>query len=144
MIKKIITGFAGGFLYVLTTWTATLTGIMDWLERIKIHQATQGISILAPFSLMAIFIFVSLYLYHKWQPLEVEKKTFLRLMIIGFSFAFFSTFMQISFMYFDGIAIQNSLIIAALFFIATLIIAMLTSVFYLFIKPINQTSRPLS
>jgi hypothetical protein len=144
MIKKIITGFAGGFLYVLTTWMATLTGMMDWLERLKIHQATQGISILAPFSLMAIFVFGTLYVYHKWQPQEKEKKTFFKLMIIGLSFSFFSTIMQISLMYFDGIEIQNSLIIAALFFAATLIISMLTSVFYLFIKPIKQTSRQMS
>ncbi len=138
MIQKLITGFVGGALYILVTWGATLTGILDWLKKIDPEHPMGGISILAPFSLMAVFMFASIYVYHKWQPQKKEKKTFGKLMIIGSSFSLGASFTQLSLMHLNGVHITNSLIIVGIFFTASIIIALLISSFYLFLKPLKK------
>lgn len=134
MTKKLIAGFVGGMSYILVTWMATLTGILEWYKNFDPDHLTEIVSIFAPFSLMAMFIFVSIYLYHKWQPQEKQKKTFGKLMIIGSGFALGATITQLSLMQIDGAKIGNSLIIAGLFFTTSLLISLLISSFYLFIK----------
>jgi cation transporter-like permease len=134
MIRKLFAGFAGGMCYVLVTWTATLTGILEWYKNFDPDHLTEIVSIFAPFSLMAMFIFISIYLYHKWQPLEKQKKTFWKLMVIGSGFALGATVTQLSLMQIDGSKIGNSLIIAGLFFTTSILISLLISSFYLFIK----------
>lgn len=139
MIKKLLAGFVGGIAYILVTWGATLTGILDWLEQ-NPNQPQAGFSILAPFSLMAIFMFVSIYVYHQWQPEARQTKTFGKLMIIGTAFALGATITQLSLMQLDGIQIGNSLIIAGIFFTSSILIALLICSFYLFIKPLRKAS----
>lgn len=138
MIRKLITGFVGGLCYIFVTWTATLTGILDWYKNFDPDHLTEIISIFAPFSLMAMFIFVTIYLCHKWQPEEQQKKTFGKLMVIGSGFAMGATITQLSLMQIDGAKIGNSLIIAGLFFTTSILISLLISSFYLFIKNIIQ------
>lgn len=138
MIRKLIAGFVGGMCYIFVTWTATLTGILDWYESFDPDRLTEIVSIFAPFSLMAMFIFVTIYLYHKWQPQKKQKKTFGKLMIIGSGFAMGATTTQLSLMQLDGAKIGSSLIIAGLFFTSSLLISLLISSFYLFIKNITQ------
>ncbi|BDS11810.1 hypothetical protein [Aureispira anguillae] len=138
MIQKLIAGFLGGLFYILITWLATLSGILEWYKNFDPNHITELVSIFAPFSLMAMFIFASIYAYHKWQPQEKRKKTFRKLMIIGCGFAFGATVTQLLLMQIDGTPIGNSLIIAGLFFASSLFLSLLISTFYLFIKNINQ------
>jgi len=138
MIQKLITGFVGGIVYILCVWGATLTGILDWLNYLSSHHPMEAFSFFAPFSLMAIFMFASIYWYHRWQPQERNRKTFGKLMIIGFSFAIGATAMQLSLMHLDGIAINNALIITGLFLGTSLLISLLICSFYLFIKPLKK------
>ena len=84
--------------------------------------------------LVLMFIFVTIYLYHKWQPQEKQNKTFGKLMIIGCGFALGATITQLSLMQIDGAKIGNSLIIAGVFFTTSLLISLLISSFYLFLK----------
>ena len=74
MIKKIAVGWFGGLLYVGLTWAATLTGILDWYENFNPKEAQEAVSIFAPFSLMALFLFASMLVYHQWQPQEKGKR----------------------------------------------------------------------
>jgi len=141
MTYKLITGLIGGTLYILTTWGATLTGVLDWLKKINPEHPMGGISMLAPFSLMSIFMFVSIYAYHKWQPQEKERKTFGKLMIIGISFALGATLSQFSLMHLTGIDASNSLILASIFFTVTVFISLLICSFYLFMKPLKKNKN---
>jgi uncharacterized BrkB/YihY/UPF0761 family membrane protein len=141
MVKKLIVGFTGGILYILITWGATLTGILDWLKKINPEHPMGGISMLAPFSLMSMCMFASIYAYHKWQPQEKERKTFGKLMVIGFSFALGATVSQFSLMHLDGINPSNSLILASIFFSVSILISLLICSFYLFIKPIKKNKN---
>jgi hypothetical protein len=138
MIRKLIAGFVGGMSYIFVTWTATLTGILDWYKNFDPDHLTEIVSIFAPFSLMAMFIFVTIYLYHKWQAQEKQQKTFWELMVIGSGFALGATVTQLSLMQIDGAEIGSSLIIAGLFFTTSILISLLISSFYLFIKNITQ------
>jgi hypothetical protein len=131
-------GFVGGMGYIFVTWTATLTGILEWYKNFDPDHLTEVVSIFAPFSLMAMFIFITIYLYHKWQPQENLKRTFWKLMIIGSGFALGATVTQLSLMQIDGAKIGSSLIIAGLFFTTSILISLLISSFYLFIKNITQ------
>jgi hypothetical protein len=134
MIRKLIAGFVGGMCYIFVTWTATLTGVLDWYKNFDPNHLMETVSIFAPFSLMAMFIFVTIYLYHKWQSQEKQKKTFWKLMVIGSGFALGATITQLSLMQIDGTKIENSLIIAGVFFTTSILISLLISSFYLFIK----------
>ncbi|WMX12596.1 MULTISPECIES: hypothetical protein [unclassified Aureispira] len=138
MERKLIAGFVGGIGYIFVTWAATLTGILDWYKNFDPDHLTEIVSIFAPFSLMAMFLFLTIYLYHRWQPQEKRKKTFGKLMIIGTGFAMGATTTQLTLMQIDGVKIGNSLIVAGLFFATSLLISLLISSFYLFIKNITQ------
>jgi len=138
MIRKLLAGFVGGMSYILVTWAATLTGILEWYKNFDPDHLTEVVSIFAPFSLMAIFIFISISLYHIWQPEVKKKKTLSKLMIIGSGFALGATVTQLSLMQIDGAKIENSLIIAGLFFTTSILISLLISSFYLFIKKTTQ------
>lgn len=141
MIQKLIAGFVGGIVYILCVWAATLTGILEWLDYLSSSHPMEAFSIFAPFSLMAIFMFATIYLYHQWQPQERTSKTFGKLMIIGFSFALGATTMQLTLMQLDGIAINNALIITGLFLGTSLLISLLICSFYLFIKPLKSNKK---
>lgn len=134
MVQKLITGFTGGASYVFITWMATLTGILEWYTNFDPNHLIEMVSIFAPFSLMAIFIFASIYAYHKWQPQDKGQKTVRKLMIIGTGFALGATITQLILMQIDGSTIGNSLIVGGLFFASSLFISLLMSSFYLFIK----------
>lgn len=134
MVQKLITGFTGGASYVFITWMATLTGILEWYTNFDPNHLIEMVSIFAPFSLMAIFIFASIYAYHKWQPQDKGQKTVRKLMIIGTGFALGATITQLILMQIDGSTISNSLIVGGLFFASSLFISLLMSSFYLFIK----------
>lgn len=138
MERKLIAGFVGGIGYIFVTWAATLTGILDWYKNFDPDHLTEIVSIFAPFSLMAMFLFLTIYLYHRWQSQEKRKKTFGKLMIIGTGFAMGATTTQLTLMQIDGVKIGNSLIVAGLFFATSLLISLLISSFYLFIKNITQ------
>ncbi|CAA6829379.1 MAG: Unknown protein, partial [uncultured Aureispira sp.] len=128
----------GGLCYILVTWAATLTGILDWYKNFNPDHLMEIVSIFAPFSLMAVFIFVTIYAYHRWEPPKKQKKTFGNLMVIGAGFALGATITQLSLMQIDGTKIGNSLIIGGLFFTTSILISLLISSFYLFIKNITQ------
>ena len=134
MIKKIAIGWFGGMLYVGCTWAATLTGILEWYQHFDPKQAQEAVSIFAPFSLMAFFLFASSVVYHQWQPQEKGKTALSKLMMIGTGFAFGATATQLLLMSIDGLSVSNSLLIAGVFFISSLGIALLIASFYRFLR----------
>jgi hypothetical protein len=134
MIKKIAIGALGGMLYVGLTWAGTLTGVLDWYQNYDAQQTEEFISIFAPFSLMAIFLFASMIVYNQWQPPQQEEKRLPKLMIIGTGFALGATVTQLLLMTIDGSPIQNSLVIASVFFVSSLFIALLIASFYSFLR----------
>ncbi|MGH1335177.1 MAG: hypothetical protein ACRBFS_03550 [Aureispira sp.] len=134
MIKKIAVGWFGGMFYVGLTWAATLTGILEWYQNFDPKQAQEAVSIFAPFSLMAFFLFASMVVYHQWQPHEKGKAAFSKLMMIGTGFAFGATATQLLLMSIDGLSIPNSLLLASVFFVSSLAIALLIASFYRFLR----------
>lgn len=134
MIKKIAIGWFGGTFYVGLTWTATLTGILDWYQNVDLQQTREAVSIFAPFSLMAFFLFISMLVYNQWQPQEQKAQEWSTLMIIGIGFALGATATQLLLMAVDGLPIQNSLLLAAIFFVISLTIALLIASFYRFLR----------
>lgn len=134
MIKKIAIGWFGGLFYVGLMWAATLTGILDWYTNFDPQQAREAVSIFAPFSTMALCLFASMLVYNQWQPQEKGKGAFSKLMIIGTGFALGATAMQLLLMSIDGLLIQNSLLIAGVFFVSSMTIALLIAIFYRFMR----------
>lgn len=134
MIKKIAIGWLGGMLYVGLTWTATLTGVLDWYQNYDLQHTEEFISIFAPFSLMAIFLFASMIVYNQWQAPQEEERRVPKLMLIGTGFALGATAMQLLLMLVDGLPIQNSLLIASVFFVSSMFIALLIASFYCFLR----------
>jgi hypothetical protein len=133
MIKKIVIGGLGGMLYICLTWAATLTGVLDWYNNLRTAGTQEAVSILAPFSLMALFLFASIFAYHQWQPHEKGQRPISKLMVIGTGFALGATVTQLLLMAADGLPIQNSLLIAAVFFVSSLAVAFLIALFYRFL-----------
>lgn len=134
MIRKIAIGGLGGMLYVGLTWAATLTGVLDWYENFDPQKAREAVSIFAPFSLLALFLFASMLLYNHWHPEEKGKASLHKLMVIGVGFALGATAAQLLLMGVDGIPPKSSWLIAGVFFISSLLVALLIALFYRFLR----------
>lgn len=132
MGKRIIVGIIGGMLYTLFTWVVAFLNVIHWIKRRDAVDEIVMTDFAAPFSLIAIFVFLTLYAFHKWQPEQRSNKTFFNLWIIGLMFSIGATATLVGLSYLDATA--NTIILSS-FFLVCLFIATLTCSFYLFLKP---------
>lgn len=133
-VWRIGIGIIGGTLYILLTWAATLTGLLEWYQQWNPDQLRQLVSIFTPFSLLALFLLGTMLAHRYLRPLDNDRYPQKRLWLIGLGFSLGATLTQLALMRGEGMAVQRAFLIAGLFLGSSLLVTLLMVSFYRFIS----------
>lgn len=131
-VKRIGMGFLLGGSYMLFVWAAAWIGLFEWIQKEHIQHISIN-SLLAPFSSLAIFVFLAIYWFHKWYRLPSNGSSFLQNIIIAIAFCLAATLVQLPLLYLDGVNVSCIYIAEAAFLVCSFVTALLTNAFYLFL-----------
>jgi Ca2+/Na+ antiporter len=130
--RRISIGVLLGGCYMLFVWAAAWIGLFEWIQKEHIQHITIN-SLLAPFSSLAIFVFVAIYIFHKWYKSPKNALSFGKNTVIACSFCVAATLVQLPLLYFDGVDLYCIYIAEAAFLVCSFIVALLTNAFYIFL-----------